>query len=279
MPCIYCLLTKAGQPKAKAHIFPESIFGDHEELFLTEEAVCLDCNQGFSHAESAFKDSLGMIPLMVGPGRNKKGRPTKVNVPGINAVRDPRDPRVSINLGRQPWITSDGRHVRPALKKGERIEFTRQGQRPDGLHTFRITQQMRLNYPLVRILTKIGFETICLHRGSDYCADPRWHRIRGFIVRGEGRRVFAIRNETEMPVRPDGSVSIPVRVSLVPIEVQIGRLWVEEWIALITIGMTFMLDMTLESLLLPALFDGPLREGREFITIHMCEGKGTRLAV
>ena len=82
-----------------------------------------------------------------------------------------------------------------------------------------------------------------------------------------------------MPVRPDGWVSIPVGISLVPFELDVGTIMIEEWVALITIGVTFMLDLSPENLLLPALFEGPLRQGRELVTIFACEGKATSVAL
>jgi hypothetical protein len=190
----------------------------------------------------------------------------------MSGIRDPRDPRISVNLGKRPWTTSDGRQVRPALKKGERIEVIPGGQRPDGLQQFRLKQEMRIDEVFVRVLAKIAFETICRHRGADYCADLRWHRVRRFILDGDGQFVYAVRRLSEMPPRPDGTVSIPVGISLVPVEVSTGGTWVEEWIALVTIGATFMLDMSPYNLLLRGLLSGPLKAARDSLVVTTVGG-------
>jgi hypothetical protein len=182
MPCIYCLKSMEGR-SPRAHIFSESIFGDHDELVLSNGEVCGTCNNRLAKLESQFKDCLGLIPMLVGAGVNKRGRPATINAPGLGGTRDPRDPRISINLGKRTWTSSDGRHVRPAIKSGETVEFTPTGQGPDG-YRFRLRHGIRVDAVFVRVLAKIAFETICVHRGADYCADVRWHRVRSFILHG-----------------------------------------------------------------------------------------------
>jgi hypothetical protein len=275
MRCIYCLKEEGG-PSSKAHIFAESIFGDQEDLVLVNGEVCPSCNRKLSHDESAFKDRLGFIPMVVGPGRSKSGRPTTVNVPGLNATRDPRDPRISLNVGRQAWAAPDGRHVRPALKKGEKVEFFHGGQGPDGYHQFRFTQEMRIDDVFVRILTKIAFETICVHRGADYCSDLRWGRIRAFILRSEGQRTYAAPKSRRTPPGPGGALRIPVGIGLVPFEVSGIGPPTEEWIACVMIGTTFAIDMSPDNMLLPMIMSGPLRQYRDLLVIETC--KGTREA-
>ena len=47
-----------------------------------------------------------------------------------------------------------------------------------------------------------------------------------------------------MPVGPNGGVYVPVGIRLVPLKMKGGGPWTEEWLAMITIGTTFALDMS-----------------------------------
>jgi hypothetical protein len=273
VPCIYCLRSTEGR-SPRAHIFSESIFGDGEELVLANGEVCGACNNRLAKLESQFKEHLGLIPLMLGPGVNKRGRPTTINAPGLSGTRDPRDPRISVNLGKQPWTSSDGRHVRPALKSGEKVEFEPTGQGPDG-YRFRLRHEMRVDAVFIRILAKIGFETICLHRGAYYCADVRWHRVRSFILHGEGDRTYFMPNSLTMPVRPDGGVSVPVGITLVPVEVRRSGKRMEEWLAAIRVGPSFIIDVSTENDVLPDLLETMPVEVREAGFLKTCHGKRT----
>ncbi len=276
MPCIYCLKSKDGK-QPRAHIFPESIFGDHDELVLSNGEVCGDCNKRIGKLESQFKDRLGLIPMLVGPGVNKRGRPVTVDVPGIKATVDPRNPLISVNTGKQPAMFASGVRVRPGIKKGERVAFVDKGQRADGMYEFSLRQELRFDEPVVRVLAKIAFETICIHRGPDYCADSRWHRVRSFILRGEGKRVWAMPSEIQVSLGEDRG--IPAGIRLVPVEVGSGAARLEEWIAIITIrGIPLTVDMSPECLLLPALVSGLPPDQRERVLIKTCEGKGPKRA-
>ncbi|HTK30720.1 MAG TPA: hypothetical protein VL332_02065 [Candidatus Saccharimonadaceae bacterium] len=273
MPCIYCL--KSTEERCpRAHIFPESIFGDHDELVLANRQVCGACNNGFAHLESKFKDRLGFIPMMVGMGKNKRGRPTTINAPGMRGTRDPRNPLISLNLGKRPWITAEGVHVRPAVNLGERITFSH-GERGPGGYRFRFVQEMRVDDVLIRILTKIAFETVCLLRGAEYCADLRWHRLRAFILRSEGKRAYFMPKTLSMPTAANGGVSVPVGISLLPVRVRTDRDWMEEWLAAVRVGPSFLLDISPENLVLPTLLEAMPTQARDAGFLKTCEGKPT----
>jgi len=271
VPCIYCLKSTEGR-SPRAHIFPESIFGDHEDLVLTNGEVCARCNNSFAKLESQFKDRLGLIAVMVGTGKNKRGRPTTINAPGLSGTLDPGIPRIWINIGKQPWKPSDGRVVRPAVKPGERIEVAHLGPSPEG-YRLNLDFEMRVDAVFVRVLLKIAFETVCFHRGSDYCADPRWHRVRAFIRRAEGHRTYFMPKTLTMPAGPSGGVVVPVGISLLPVGVRAGGDRVEEWLAAIRVGPSFLIDVSTGNYVLPHVLSALPREVQDAGFLKTCPGE------
>jgi hypothetical protein len=270
MTCIYCLRPSIG-PYQKAHIFPESIFGDHRDLVLRNGEVCGKCNNRLARLEAAFKDRLGIIPLLVGPGRNKAGIPTTVNVPGIWASRDPRDPRIRVNASRRPATFGGGQRVMPALHPDERIEFVPLEQGPEG-HLFRIGHGMRLDDVFIRMLTKIGFETICFHRGAEYCADLRWHRVRAFFLRSEGERTYAMPKSLEFKPGPGGTIYVSVGIRLEPVYTDYG----EEWLAAIRVGPSFAVDLSANNVLIGGILSIMPADVRENFELKTCVGRATK---
>jgi hypothetical protein len=272
MRCIYCLRTK-DEPPTKEHVFPHSIFGDHDELVLAHGEVCADCNNRLGRLESAFKDRLGLIPLLVGPGRNKRGRPTSVNMPGIRATRDPRNPLISVNTGKLPAVFESGHRVMPALKPDERVEFEHRSHGPEGFR-FSIKHGIKVDEVFVRVLTNIAFETVSLHRGADYCADLRWHRVRAFILRSEGERTYAMPKEINLGPSPDGWVHPQVGVSISSVKHDAG----EEWLAGVKVGPAFLVDLSAGNWLLADFVRSAPAEYREWLIVKTCSGKRTPLS-
>jgi hypothetical protein len=249
--CIYCLRDHEG-PFDKAHIFPESVFGDHEYLFLREGEVCRSCNNRLSRLEKKFQANMGLIPLMIGPGVNKKGKPTTIDAPGLRATRDPRDPRIFLNLGATPVRVRDGQAVRP-IKRPESIEVIDEGQSEAG-YRIRIRHSFRLVI-IARVLATIGFETLCLEVGSDYCRDPRWDRIRTFIMEGEGPRTCAVPKDWSKSAA-DGVHRLPAGIELVQVDDPERGVEAEHyWIAVVSMGAPFMIDLSPGNVVLARFFE------------------------
>ena len=250
--CIYCLQGHE-EPFDKAHVFPESVFGDHEYLFLSKGEVCHSCNNVLSRLEKKFQSNLSVLPLMVGPGFNKKGKPTTIDAAGLRATRDPRDPRIVINLGTTPYRATDGQLVRPA-KKPEGLEVIHQGQDEAG-HHFQITHSFRLVI-IARMLAKIAFETLCFEQGPVYCCDPRWDKVRAFILKGVGPRTCAVPKEWSIRVGPDGTLNLPKGIRLAGIDdPEVGAEADHYWIAFIGIGAPFAIDLSPENVVLARFFE------------------------
>lgn len=78
-----------------------------------------------------------------------------------------------------------------------------------------------------------------------------------------------------MPRGTNGWAQVPVSISAVPWQTSYGAIWVEEWVAIVQIGMNFMIDMSPHNLLLSVLLDGPLRNAREAVVVNSCKGKSS----
>jgi hypothetical protein len=160
----------------------------------------------------------------------------------------------------------------PALKPDERVEFEPLGQGPEGFH-FRFKHGIRVDEVFIRVLTKIAFETICWHRGADYCADTRWHRLRAFILRAEGKRTYGMPKKLEVGPGTDGVLHVPVGIMLEPAQSSIG----EQWLAAIRVGPSFVVDVSADNLLLTAILPKMPAEVRDGLFVKTCLGSRTKL--
>jgi len=250
--CIYCLQSH-DEPFDKAHIFPESTFGDHEYLFLNNGEVCSSCNNRLSRLEQKFQVSLGLLGLFVGTGVSKKGKPTTVNAPGLRWTANPGDPRVTINTGSVPLRGTDGTVVKPA-KRPESISVVYKGQSDEG-HEFSIAHGFRFD-TIARMLAKIGFETLCYEEGPEYCCDNRWKNVRAFILKGLGPRSFAVPIEWSIALPSDGPPRLPKGIRLVHIDDPERGAEAKHYImGSIGIGAPFMVDLSPDNVVLARFFE------------------------
>ena len=69
-------------------------------------------------------------------------------------------------------------------------------------------------------------------------------------------------------------MSVPVGITLLPVEVHTAGGWMEEWLAAIRVGPSFIIDMSTENYILPHLLETMPVEEQEAGFLKTCHGKG-----
>ena len=251
MRCIYCGTLWSGMAH-RAHIFPASIFGEHEYLHLERGEICPRCNNRTAKLESDFKQSLGLLHLIYGASLNRRGEPSRIERRGLLAVKDPRDPWILLNTSTRPLRARDHTIVPPA-KNGEDFVFTDPVRKSDGVH-MTIRQRMPIDKKFRRVLAKIAFETLAFERGAGFCCQERFDGLRNFVMKGKGHRAFAMPRELATETAESGRWETGVGVTILQMAAP-GDL-----VALLGVGVPFTVDLSPDGQALKEAFETLAKE-------------------
>ena len=244
MPCIYCGTPWSGS-RHRAHIFPVAIFGEHEYLHLEKGEVCARCNNRTAKLESDFKHSLGMLQVLHGAVLNRRGEPSRIERPGLVAVKDPADPWLFLNTSAKPGRGRDHTIV-PPMRFDKEFVVSEPVRTSDGVR-LTITQQMPITKKFRRVLAKIAFETLAFERGADLCCQARFNTLRDFIMKGKGHRAVVM--PTKLSAGADGQWQLGRGIRILQLEPP-GDL-----LALVGVDVPFAVDLSPDGRALGRVFE------------------------
>lgn len=243
--CIFCLEPTSEEPVE--HILPESLVGHrkfkaqiegplHAEiddyLVLDADEVCSSCNtERLNRLDEYLQEQLGFLKVVWNDIGTKRGKPAKVERPGLFARREEGQPRVILNDEDEAITTDDGIVVRPADDSPRTVEMKDleiKGRRA----SFKMSQRMRLNKRVVRALHKIAFEALCHRKGAEFVLDEAFDPVREYVLHGRGSRQIVFTTEMAKDTWITPTIQLR-RVTQVP-----------GWIAVVGLGANFHLDLT-----------------------------------
>ena len=199
--CIWCKEPTDNEPDE--HILPEGLVGearfavvganDDVLLVLKDDEVCLDCNvKRLNPLDTYLQKQLGIFKVFLNRTGNKRGRPAKIEKPGIFGIHRSDGPHIYLNAEKKRIVTEDGIVIQPTQNHPDAVHLTavkKTGTTVEANFTF----NMRLDSkPFRRALYKIGFEMLCFQQGTEVVLDPRFDPIRDYVLRARGSRdIFA----------------------------------------------------------------------------------------
>lgn len=243
--CIFCL--EPTSEESVEHILPESLVGHrkfkariegplHAEvedfLVLDGDEVCSSCNtEQLNRLDEYLQEQLGFFKVVWNDVGTKRGKPAKVERPGLFARREDDQPRVILNDEDEPITTDDGIVVRPVDDSPRSVEM-KDLEIEGRWVSFQMSQRVRLNKRVVRALHKIAFETLCHRKGAEFVLDKAFDSVREYVLHGRGSREIIF--STEMA--KDTWITPTIQLRRVP--------QVPGWMAMVGLGANFHLDLT-----------------------------------
>lgn len=196
--CIWCKMPTHDEPEE--HILPHGLVGEArftasgrgtEEicLVLKDDEVCEDCNvKRLNPLDAYLQKQLGFFKIFLNRTGTKRGRPAKIEKPGIFGIHCPDGPHIHLSGERKPIIVEDGIVVQPAKNHPDSVRLTEVktiGSMAEAKFNFgmRITSKW-----FFRALHKIAFEMLCFQQGVNFVLDSRFDAIRDYVLRGQGSR-------------------------------------------------------------------------------------------
>src|SRR6266496_1673102 len=177
--CIFCGTPTHREPVE--HIVPEGLVGEQpfqvnygsiiaeprKLLVLDHDEVCRRCNHRLGGLDQYLQNQLGFLRTYFNPVGTKSGRPASASRKGMFAQRKADGPYLSLNMEQHSVVTADGVRIAPA--SGDEMAVRVTDFKIEGrISSMKVHQPTRMNKRFERALHKIGFELLCLNRGTEF---------------------------------------------------------------------------------------------------------------
>lgn len=243
--CIFCLEPTSDEPVE--HILPESLVGHRkftariegpvhakveDFLVLDGDEVCGSCNtERLSRLDEYLQEQLGFLKVVWNDIGTKRGKPPKVERPGLFAKREDGRPRIVLNDEDVPITTDDGVVVRPSDDTPRSVDM-RDLEVEGRVASLKMSQKVRVNKRVVRALHKIAFEALCHRKGAEFVLGEAFDPVREYVLHGRGSRQIIFTTEMAKDIWITPTIQLR-RVPQVP-----------GWMAVVGLGANFHLDLT-----------------------------------
>lgn len=181
--CIWCSNESTGYHVE--HIVPEPL-GCPDNFVLTNEEVCIKCNNGLGHIDQAVIDDFDFSAFMAGIPR-KGGKPPIISSRGnVKGTVSDSGPEISFNMEKQAVIDHTGKELAGFRNRERDINacFDRSGKQ--GKVGFSVEFGRRKKF--IRGIFKIAFSALTYFVGASETRKDKYNVIRQYVRKGKGTR-------------------------------------------------------------------------------------------
>lgn len=181
--CIWCKTPNSDE--AIEHIIPEAL-GCPEGFILCGGAVCQKCNNDLGHLDQAVIDEFDIAAFMAGMPRKRGKLPQIHNRGNMFGTWDGSGKVISINMGRHPVRSKDGRILTRFGKSRRNIKASI--RRAGDVGDVSFSMELGRDPKFVRGIVKIAFTSLAYFISPENVLPDRFDSIREFVVNGRGVR-------------------------------------------------------------------------------------------
>lgn len=198
--CIYCKKESANNAPPE-HIIPESL-GCPPEFVLRNGEVCRICNNGpLARLDSELNDTFG-LPKVASIMRNKKGKPSSVQVNNLYAENNDGHVHIHLNFEKHPIHLDNGKVLSPMQKNSfatkQKLEVI------NNVAALNFQIPMIRSKQTIRALHKLAFGALCYFLGRDYALQSTFDEVRAFVIYGLGERELLVQRQNSLGFGPQG---------------------------------------------------------------------------
>jgi hypothetical protein len=186
--CIWCKAIDA--PPSVEHIIPEAL-GCPPDFELTGGVVCMACNNGLGHIDSALVDEFDFVLFGANIPR-KGGRTPEVRSRGnVIARRGTDGPEIHFNMEPHPVAGPRGETLSPYKGKPRNIKAQ--------FEVVGMVAKVGFEVPFgqgpkfIRGLHKIALSSLVYFLGPELALESKFDAVRRYVRHGEGKRQVLFR--------------------------------------------------------------------------------------